>query len=222
MTKPKITVVEDNPDNLMLLKALLRKRYELTMYESGLQALEGMPEDLPAVVLLDISLPGMDGTEVLKRMRQHDALSGVPTIALTAHAMSGDREKYLSLGFDDYVSKPIVDKNVLYAAIDRLSPSSGMPEQALRDDIRRRYIGRLGSQLAQLLELRERLIAAPTDEDIIASLRQLGHKLLGSAGSFGLPEISDAAGVVEEAAVDALVPAIDRLAALLTRATGAA
>lgn len=113
----KIVVVEDNADNRLLVSAFLDGLYEIVEYESGTEALQGMARDRPALVLLDISLPGMDGTEVLARMRQDPALAEIPVIALTAHAMTGDRERYLSLGFQHYVSKPIVDENVLLDAI---------------------------------------------------------------------------------------------------------
>ena len=62
----------------------------------------------------------MDGTEVLQWVRSQELLSSLPVIALTAHAMSGDREKYLEMGFDEYVTKPIVDEDVLVGAIERL------------------------------------------------------------------------------------------------------
>ena len=78
-----------------------------------------MGEDLPDLILLDISLPGMDGTEVLDWIRKQDDLKETPVIALTAHAMAGDREKYISAGFNDYVTKPIVDEAVLTEAIER-------------------------------------------------------------------------------------------------------
>jgi CheY-like chemotaxis protein len=91
-------------------------------YETGIAALEGLPRDKPDLVLLDVSLPEMDGTEVLRRLRVDPALSRLPVIALTAHAMAGDREKYLAAGFDDYVSKPIVDEQVLLEAIRRHLP----------------------------------------------------------------------------------------------------
>jgi CheY-like chemotaxis protein len=71
-------------------------------------------------VLLDISLPGMDGNEILKRIRSDDGLRSIPVIALTAHAMAGDREKFLAAGFDDYITKPIVDERKLFDAIGRL------------------------------------------------------------------------------------------------------
>ena len=115
----KVAVVEDNPDNRMLVQALLEDRYDISEYETGVEAVEGLPDDIPDVILLDISLPEMDGSEVLAWLRQRDDLKGVPVIALTAHAMAGDREKYLSIGFDDYVTKPILDEDLLIDAIER-------------------------------------------------------------------------------------------------------
>ena len=118
--KPKIAVVEDNMDNRLLVQAILDDEYEISEYESGTEVLDGLPDDIPDLVLLDISLPGMDGTEVLEWIRSQELLKSLPVIALTAHAMSGDRDKYLGLGFDDYVTKPIVDEDVLTGAIERL------------------------------------------------------------------------------------------------------
>jgi CheY-like chemotaxis protein len=115
----KIAVVEDNPDNRMLVRALLEDHYDITEYETGLEAVDGLPGAVPDLILLDISLPEMDGTEVLAWLRTQDALKDLPVIALTAHAMAGDKEKFLSLGFDGYVTKPIIDEDVLLAAIER-------------------------------------------------------------------------------------------------------
>lgn len=120
----RVAVVEDNPDNRMLVQALLEDRYEISEFESGVAAVEGLVADAPDLILLDISLPEMDGTEVLQWIREQDGLKDVPVIALTAHAMAGDREKYLAAGFNDYVTKPIVDEDVLIAAIERwLTPT---------------------------------------------------------------------------------------------------
>jgi CheY-like chemotaxis protein len=116
----RIAVVEDNPDNRLLLQALLEDRHQITEYDNGADALAGMRAAPPELVLLDIGLPRMDGAEVLRRMRGDAALAAVPVIALTAHAMSGDRDRFIELGFNDYVAKPIVDETILFASIDRL------------------------------------------------------------------------------------------------------
>ena len=119
----KIAVVEDNPDNRMLVQALLEDTYEISEYETGVEAINGLGDDIPDLILLDISLPEMDGTEVLAWIRDQDALKDLPVIALTAHAMSGDREKFLASGFNGYVTKPIVDEDVLFGAIEHCLPT---------------------------------------------------------------------------------------------------
>ena len=119
MTKPTLAVVEDNADNRLLLAAILGDRYSIVEYANGPDALEGFARALPDLVLLDISLPGMDGTEILREIRRDGRMRHLPVIALTAHAMSGDREKYLDAGFNDYITKPIVDDSLLLEAIER-------------------------------------------------------------------------------------------------------
>ena len=120
MNRQRLAVIEDNPDNRLLLQALLTDAYDIDEYEDGPTALAGMATTVPALVLLDISLPGMDGSEVLRRIRGTPGLDALPVIALTAHAMSGDRERFLGEGFDGYVTKPIVDEELLYSAIREL------------------------------------------------------------------------------------------------------
>ncbi len=115
----KIVLVEDNPDNRLLFRTLLQDLYEVAEYESGVSAWESLRQEKPDLVLLDISLPDMDGLEVARRIRADASLKGLPVIALTAHAMSGDRERFLDAGFDDYITKPLLDETVLLEAIDR-------------------------------------------------------------------------------------------------------
>jgi two-component system, cell cycle response regulator DivK len=115
-----LAVVEDNADNRLLLQAILGDQFDLVEYENGTDAMSGLARSKPDLVLLDISLPGMDGNEILQRIRQDVTLRDLPVIALTAHAMAGDREKFLAAGFDDYITKPIVDEDVLLGAIVRL------------------------------------------------------------------------------------------------------
>ncbi len=113
-----IAVIEDNPDNRLLVSAILEDDYIINEYETGPEALDDMPNDVPDLILLDISLPEMDGVNVLSFIRQDEKLKEIPVIALTAHAMAGDREKFLAKGFDDYITKPIVDETLLLNAIE--------------------------------------------------------------------------------------------------------
>ena len=118
-----VALVEDNADNRLVVQMLLSIRYEVRDYESGPAALAALVgavgrAALPDVVLTDIDMPGMDGLEVLRRIRATPALASLPVVALTAHAMHGYREELLAAGFDGYVSKPIVDEVALFAAID--------------------------------------------------------------------------------------------------------
>lgn len=116
----KIAVVEDNPDNLLLLSAILEDYFEINEYQTGKEALEGITNNVPHLVLLDLSLPGMDGTEVLVKLRRNKITEDIPVIAITAHAMTGDREKYLALGFDEYLTKPILDEEIILESINKL------------------------------------------------------------------------------------------------------
>jgi len=115
----KIVLVEDNADNRLLVQVILGDFYDIASYENGKDALEGIAAQKPDLILLDISLPKMDGNAILGIIRADETTRDVPVIALTAHAMAGDREKYLEAGFTDYVAKPIVDEEVLLSAIKR-------------------------------------------------------------------------------------------------------
>ncbi len=116
----RIMIIEDNVDNRLLLRAILGDLYTVTEHSTGPEGLASLAADDPEIVLLDISLPGMDGVEVLRHIRANPELRQLPVIALTAHAMSSDRGKYLAHGFDDYITKPIVDETILLGSINRL------------------------------------------------------------------------------------------------------
>src|SRR6185436_11376933 len=94
--------------------------FNVTRHGNGEEALRQFAEEPPDLILLDIRLPGIDGIEVLNRVRQDSRMAKTPVLALTANAMLGDREKYLAAGFDEYASKPIVDLNQLFSTIRRL------------------------------------------------------------------------------------------------------
>jgi CheY-like chemotaxis protein len=97
--------------------------YDIVEYDNGVDALAGMRARAPDLVLLDISLPGMDGMEVLEQMKRDDRLRLLPVIALTAHAAKSDRERFLAAGFTDYLTKPIIDEALLVESIAKLLAS---------------------------------------------------------------------------------------------------
>src|SRR5262245_28285740 len=116
----KIAIIEDAEDNRDLLYYLLRDEFNVSRHGSGEEALSHFTLDAPDLIVLDIWLPGMNGIEVLKQLRQDPSLNRIPILALTANAMSGDREKYLAEGFDEYASKPIIDIEAFIGTLRRL------------------------------------------------------------------------------------------------------
>jgi CheY-like chemotaxis protein/HPt (histidine-containing phosphotransfer) domain-containing protein len=236
----KIAVVEDNPDNRLLVRAILEPLYDVAEYEDGVTALEGLQQQKPDLVLLDVSLPEMDGTEVLRRIRADARLQYLPVIALTAHAMTGDREKFLATGFDDYVTKPILDETLLLEAIqarlagDKASRTAPMSEfspldlsalDRLRglggDDFTRKIIELFldygGTQLA---EARQALAAGD-----LAALEAALHPLKSSAGNVGASHVQNLAAQAESLArqqqSESLLALLDELSQALVAAKSA-
>lgn len=117
---PVIAIVEDNPDNMLLARVLLQDRYQLQEYTDGRAAINGIISNPPCLVLMDISLPEIDGVTVMQRLRSETNLSGLPIVALTAHAMVGDKQRFLAAGFDYYISKPILGSSQLIEPIEQL------------------------------------------------------------------------------------------------------
>ena len=104
----RILVVEDNPDNRTLISDLLHALgYEVMEAIDGIQGIEMAAKEKPSLILMDLSLPRKDGWEATREIKADETIKHIPIIALTAHAMLGDRERALKAGCDDYVSKPI-------------------------------------------------------------------------------------------------------------------
>ena len=115
--KPLVLVVEDNPDNMTTVKALLSGIYTVIEALDGNQAVEMAKKHYPNLILMDIALPEMDGIEAFKVIRKDTRLHDIPVIALTASAMTSDRETILAYGFDAYIAKPI-DEIIFYSIIN--------------------------------------------------------------------------------------------------------
>ena len=103
-----ILVVEDNPVNMELTVDLLNSYgYDVVSADDGFAALQKVKEEKIDLILLDIQLPKMDGLEVLSRLKEDADTKDIPVIALTAHSMRGDSDRFISAGCTDYISKPI-------------------------------------------------------------------------------------------------------------------
>ncbi|MEP6790657.1 MAG: response regulator, partial [Ramlibacter sp.] len=140
--KARILVVDDTPDNLYLMSALLEDSYEVTTASCGADALAIAGSDTPpALILLDIMMPVMDGYEVIRRLRQNPATAGIPVIFLTAMTSTDEEQFGLDLGAVDYITKPISPPVVLARVQSHLERSTSVRElQALS--------GKLGRYLA--------------------------------------------------------------------------
>ena len=104
----RILLVEDNPENRdMLSRRLIRRGYQLSFAMDGAEAVRLTQEERPELVLMDLSLPVMDGWEATRRLKSDAATQAIPIIALTAHAMVGDRERAIAAGANDYDTKPV-------------------------------------------------------------------------------------------------------------------
>lgn len=111
----KVLYIEDNPTNLLLIEHVIGKVQGVEMVSTAEpeQGLKLALSEKPDLILLDINLPGMDGYEVLKRLKENSAITGIPVIAISANAMSQDVEKGLAAGFSEYITKPIDIQNFL-------------------------------------------------------------------------------------------------------------
>lgn len=124
---PKILVIEDTENNRIIISRRLKsKGHEVHVREDAEQGLVAAQELQPALILMDIGLPGMDGWTATRLLKGDPATAAIPIIALTAHAMAGDREKALEAGCNDYETKPI-DFTTLFAKIDALTGGGAAP-----------------------------------------------------------------------------------------------
>jgi two-component system cell cycle response regulator DivK len=114
----RILIVEDVEANRDLLVQLLEEEYTLSIAVNGAEGVAAATRDRPDLILMDLSLPILDGWEAIRRLKSDAALAQIPVVALTAHAMRGDEEKARAVGCDDFLTKPI-DEDMLFATLRR-------------------------------------------------------------------------------------------------------
>ncbi len=216
--KPRILVVDDTPDNLYLMSALLEDQYEVTTAESGAQALEiAASASPPELILLDIMMPEMDGYEVLRRLRQNPATASIPVIFLTALTSIEEEQFGLDLGAVDYITKPISPPVVLARVNTHLERSSNARRlQALSEKLGRYLAPQVykslfdGSRDAELRTQRKKLTVFFSDiKDFTASTARWQPEdikfLLNSYFSEMTKIVNDYGGTLDKFIGDAMV-----------------
>jgi CheY-like chemotaxis protein len=130
-TPKRVLIVEDNTDNRFIYSAMLRYAgYEVILAVDGPQGLELGRTQEPDIVLMDISLPGMDGLEVTRRLKADPATRSTPIVALTAHALPADRVRALEAGCDAYLAKPLAPPRLLDEVRRLIGPATAEPATA--------------------------------------------------------------------------------------------
>jgi two-component system, sensor histidine kinase and response regulator len=219
----RVLLAEDNPVNQRLAARVLEKRgHEVLVVDNGRQALEALEKNSFDLVLMDLQMPEMGGMEATAaiRLREQETGGHLPIIALTAHAMKGDRERCLAHGFDAYVPKPLKAEELL-TTMENLVPSRPAPEpvevaceppeetldteETLDNDLAMASVGGDRELLREIAALFiddcERLINEvqdAVDRRDAARLRQSAHRLKGSIGHFGAPAVMTQARRLEQ------------------------
>ncbi len=203
---PKILIAEDNEVNWRLFQQFLcRLGYRVTVVDNGRKVLQALKKEKYDLILMDMQMPVMDGFETTKRIRQQTRYRTIPIIALTAYAMTGDAEKCLNTGCDDYLTKPIGKQHfldVIHAHLQVRQPEA--PEELgdadqFEQEIEREMKSLKTYYLRNLAESCRELKAALKNADF-SKIGFIGHSLRGSGGSYGFDEVSKIGGDIESAA----------------------
>jgi PAS domain S-box-containing protein len=212
----RILVVEDNPVNQKLASRMLQKAgYNVSVAGDGQKALETLGQNPFDVVLMDIQMPHMDGLQATRIIREQEKTTGhhIPIVAMTAHAMDGDRERCLQAGMDAYLPKPIKSQD-LFDTLEQLTEGLPSPENLPlpehsdhelfdRAAVVNRFVGDrefLQDLIALFLDDYPRQVAAMRDaihQEDAARLRKAAHTLKGSVGNFCAPPVFQAASRLE-------------------------
>jgi signal transduction histidine kinase len=199
--KPKILYIEDNPENRMLVRAIMEADgYTIVDAEDGLSGIEAAVREEPALILLDVNLPGIDGYEVVAVIKSFPAFANTPVVALTAYAMEGDRQRTLVAGCDGYIQKPI-DVDTFPRQVEEFL--HGKREQVeereqgvyLRE-LNQRLVYRLVNQVEELKRLNQHFVRRATQ---LADLHRAVQDITSEVGARAmleqlLPALSKALG----------------------------
>jgi signal transduction histidine kinase/DNA-binding response OmpR family regulator len=208
----RILLVEDNTVNQKVVLTMLRKRgYVVDVAGDGLSALEAMRNREYALVLMDVQMPGLDGLQTTRRIRADEKYRALPIVAMTAHAMSGDKERCLEAGMNAYLAKPVDQRNLIRVVNELMSgvakeaaggPDTAAPRRAASlneaDPEIAKQMVRLFMQLApdRLEKMRESMENRDSE-----ALRRNARRLVGAAQSIAAAEVMKSAEEVHKAGV---------------------
>jgi len=186
--KPKILYIEDNRENRMLVRAVLEAAgYAIVEAEDGLAGIEAAVREQPALVLLDINLPGVDGYEIVAILKSFPNLAATPVIAVTAYAMQGDRQRTLVAGCDGYIQKPInVDafpRQVAEFLAGKRERVEGREEGVYLRELNQRLVYRLLNQVEELKRLNQHFVRRASQ------LADLHHAVQDITSELGITEM---------------------------------
>jgi signal transduction histidine kinase/DNA-binding response OmpR family regulator/HPt (histidine-containing phosphotransfer) domain-containing protein len=225
----KVLLAEDNPVNQKVAAGLLGKRgHDITIVANGLEALEALARETFDVVLMDVQMPEMGGLEATEEIRRREKETGqhVRIVAMTAHAMSGDRDRCLSAGMDGYLSKPI-KPDMLYAVVEEDAPGKDAPRaRPARTEARpgpavdgSALMERLGGDRQLFTEVIQafmddcpaqlRAIKSAVDGRDVDLVRTTAHTLKGTAGNLSANGLFAAAQTLERVAAERRVEALE-------------
>lgn len=210
----QVLLVEDNRVNRRIVSQMLSSYgFEVTTAQHGLEGLRLMQERLFDIVLMDMQMPVMDGYDATRLICQDPDLNQVPVVAMTAHALAGDRDKCFQCGCSDYIAKPfqteeliaVVNRNLLAGRVAKAV--SNVPYEKLLSDLMPEFVDSMSENMRDLYKALE--------AGDLKAVENLSHDIKGSAGLYGFKRISDLAALIETAAQDNLLTRVRILAANL-------
>jgi len=195
----KVLLVEDNELNQkIVLQMLINYGFEVTTAANGLDCLRLLQENRYDVILMDMQMPVMDGYEATRMIRQYEELKNIPIIAMTAHAMAGDREKCLANGCTSYIAKPFKAEELAQVIRQHISSS-----ESTKANQKQELNGFINELLPEFMEQLDEMIGnlqSALKEHNLSTIKSISHDIKGTAGMYGFNQISAIAAQVEEAA----------------------